>query len=132
MLKVKAIPGEPSRFRVEGNSFRCSECPARFLKRENSMMREGMACPKCHKGFIEERYHLVDIASYNTNGACSCEWFHYELAPKVKKMSKGQRLTNPLRCAHISIARSFCLDVLLELHNWEQRGSRPVEEEHEI
>ena len=132
MLKVAHIEGEPTRFRVEGNSFRCSVCPARFLKRENSMMAVGMECPKCHKGKIEERWHLVDIASLDTNGFCDCEWFQYSVLTKVKKMSREQRIAHPLTCAHIPIARAFALDVALNLHLWEQRKGKPVDEEDEI
>lgn len=135
VLKVKHIPGEPTRFYCEGNSFRCSrrpECNARFLKRENAFMEEGHKCPKCGIGFIEENWHLIDISSYDLNGACSCEWFSFELAPKVKAMTKEYRLLHPKRCAHIEICRSFALDVLLKLHNWEQRGKRKLNPEDEI
>ena len=132
MLRVKHIPGENVRVYVEGNSFRCTECPARFLKREHSMMKEGMECPKCHKGKIDERWHIVDVSSYDLNGACSCEFFSFDIAPKVKKMSRAQRLTYPKRCSHIEIARSFVLDVTLSLHVWEQHKGKPIDPENEI
>lgn len=135
MLKVKHCENEPTRFWVEGNSWRCSNrpnCKARFLKREHSMMREGMTCPKCHKGKIEENWHLCDLASYDGAGKCSCEWHSFSVAPKLEKMSKEQRILRPMFCGHLQVARTFCLDVLLRLHIWEQRGRRPINPENEI
>jgi DNA-directed RNA polymerase subunit RPC12/RpoP len=116
MMHAKAIPGEPTRFHVSSNRYGCTECEARFLIIDNPFMAEGMACPKCGKGRVELRYCLVDIAALTMNGQCSCEWFSYSIQPKVKLMSKERRLSNPVRCAHISYARSFCLNILLKLH----------------
>lgn len=127
MMHAKVIPGEPTRFYVSSNRYGCTECNARFLISENSFMGEGMACPKCGRGKVELRYHLCDIAAYDLAGMCSCEWHQFSVKPKLDKMSKERRLSNPIRCAHLEYARNFALDVLLKLHIME-RGEQKVDE----
>ena len=128
LMHAKVRAGEPTRFDVSSNRFGCSECDARFLKIENSFMEEGMRCPKCEKGKIEERYHLCDLASYFPAGACSCEWFAFSIAPKLKAMTPARRLLNPPRCVHLEYARTFALDVLLKLHQLEENGGKVPDE----
>ena len=131
LMHAKVRVGESTRFDVSSNRWGCTNCESRFLKLENPFMGEGMKCPDCKVGDIEERYHLVDLASHDLNGACSCEWFAFSIAPKVRLMQKGERLFRPKRCAHIDYARSFALNVLLKLHILEEHGGKPINPEHE-
>jgi ssDNA-binding Zn-finger/Zn-ribbon topoisomerase 1 len=91
-------------------------------------MAEGMKCPDCGRGKIELRWHLVDIGSYDGAGMCSCEWWAFSVKKKLDNMTKERRLIKPIRCGHIDVARTFCLDMLLRLHIWEQNGGKKVDE----
>ena len=132
LMHARIVPGEPTRFEVSSNRWGCTACEDRWLKIENPFMSEGQKCPSCGKGKIEERFHLVDLASLDLAGCCSCEWHHYTIQPRLRNMTKEQRILKPQRCAHIEYARSFALNVLLKLHILEERGNRPVNPEHEI
>ena len=132
LMHAKVRIGEPTRFDVSSNRFGCTNCESRFLKIEHPFLDEGCKCPDCGKGLIEERYHLVDLASYDLCGACSCEWHAFSITPKLRATTKEERLFRPKRCAHIEYARSFALNVLLKLHIIEQHKGKPVNPEHEI
>ena len=116
LMHARIVPGEPTRFEVSSNRWGCNLCEARFLKIENSFMDSGMPCPKCKQGVVEERWHLVDISSFDGCGQCDCEWHQCSIAPKLRKMEKSARIFRPIRCQHVSFARTFILDVLLKLH----------------
>jgi hypothetical protein len=128
LMHAKVRIGEPTRFDVSSNRWGCTECESRFLKIEHPFLDEGCKCPDCGKGLIEERYHLVDLASWDLAGQCSCEWHAFSIVPKLKAMTRERRLMNPPRCAHIEYARNFCIDFLLKLNQLEENGGKAPDE----
>lgn len=55
--------------------------------------------------------HLVDLTSYNGNGACGCENFERECQ---KHLEKGAKPADIYRCKHIRLARLWLGKQLLE------------------
>lgn len=139
-LRVQAIPGEPTRFRVESNSLECLRCHKLF-SRQRGNYHVGQQCPHCKasltndvvfnriltseaqvelaKAELDVRFHTVDISTYNRNGWCSCEYFEFSLATKLRGILPNQQAEGRYRCSHIDAARDFALDVALVVHKQE-------------
>jgi len=50
--------------------------------------------------------HLVDLASYDGNGECSCEHFEFRCRPRLEA---GFEPSSKLECRHIKLAKEhFC------------------------
>lgn len=142
MLRVKAIPGEATRYWVESNSLQCVSAACGHLlnrrwrhvpfdatgaKLPPRRHEVGDPCPRCGSA-LDLRFHVVDIASYGYSGQCSCEFFQYSCEPKVARLPKDQQGAGEFRCHHIRAARDFALDVALHAHNaeryWNAKGQR--------
>lgn len=134
MLRVKAIPGEPTRFWVESWTLECPQCSAKFNRRtrhrllaryedvpHSGYLYIGDPCPKCG-GELDCRFHVVDIANYNGVGECGCEYHQMKLGPELRKLSLAQRggSGDKYRCSHVKAARDFALDVALAAHDFER------------
>lgn len=116
MLWVKAIPGEPTGFWVESNSLQCIKC-SRLYNKLQRKLHVGGPCP--HEGCdgtLDLRFHKVDIANWNQNGECSCEYFQIKLAPVLSRLPLPDQGAGLHRCHHIRAAREFALDVSLRAH----------------
>lgn len=57
--------------------------------------------------------HLVDLAAWTGNGACSCEHFEFRLAPLLK--DGAARGTQATRCGHILVARDAFANHMIQL-----------------
>lgn len=122
------IHGEPTRYHVESGSLECQGCQRLFNRRETrfSNLRPGLPCPACGRASVEIRWHLVDIACFQTIGQCSCEHFQFTLQKELTKIAPSllrtltQRTADKLRCAHIIAARSYALTLTVRQHE-EQR-----------
>lgn len=134
-MKVKPIDREPTRFFVEGKTLVCSnanldrQIGCQFIAKSSAKnpLSAGDPCPKCGNldGVLVPRTHLVDIAAYNGNGKCACEFFDFRLRPKVEAMNRAQRQEVRLRCGHIFAARDHALDALLAELNERARRDNP-------
>lgn len=60
-----------------------------------------------------ELVHVVDLAAYTGNGACSCEHFQFRLEPALREglVKRGQAT----RCGHILVAREAFTNHMLQL-----------------
>lgn len=118
MLRVVAIHGEPTRFYVESQSLQCCVHPEDhlFSRHRKPHLAIGGACPKCG-GQLDVRFHLVDIALFNANGQCACEWFAFKLGPAVSRVPLPEQGAGKWRCSHIEAARNFALDLSLKQHD---------------
>ena len=132
MLRVKAIPGEPTRFWVESNTLVCTspECSRTYNRKQRhrlvpnqssptDYLHIGDPCPVCG-ATLDVRFHVVDIASNNCNGQCGCEFFSFTHAPALAKLLPSDRGMGKHRCSHIEAARQFALDVALHGHEYER------------
>jgi hypothetical protein len=129
MLRVKAIPGERTRFWVESGTLICVQCSKTFNRRTRHRLMEGGSetvylhigdpCPKCN-GTLDVRFHVVDISEWNGNGSCGCEYFQISLAPKLSRMPLPEQGGGTMRCAHIRAARDFALDVAIKAHEFDR------------
>ena len=115
MLRVKAIQGEPTRFRVEGNSVQCGNCGRMFNTRLRTELGDGVGCPKCGAA-LRRRWHLCDIAAHDLAGECDCEFYQMTKLKEVRRMTKEERMSFDDRCHHLEAARTFALDVALHAH----------------
>lgn len=127
MLRVKPVPGEATRFWVEGNTIQCvvPECAAQFSRKRRSDLGIGSKCPKCGGGKLDVRFHTVDLSGFAPAGHCSCEHFEFNLQPKLCRMSPQERTQHAasLRCSHIGAARDFAMDLVVAAHEANQ-GTR--------
>lgn len=134
MLRVKAIPGESTRFWVESNTLICSnaQCSKLYTRRERHRLVPGQAypteylhigdsCPKCGQ-MLDVRFHTVDIAANHYAGQCSCEFWSCVIGPKLSRMlpSEQTAAAKKLMDSHIAAARDFALDVALHAHEHER------------
>lgn len=126
MLRVKAIPGEPCRFWCESNSLICvnAQCSALYNRRWRHRPEPGATavylhvgdlCPKCGSQ-LDLRFHVCDISAYNCSGRCGCEFFQFNLEPKVSRLSPAEQGMGQYRCSHIIACRDFALDLALKGH----------------
>lgn len=135
-MRVIPVPGEPTRYRVESNSLECTkrECGKLYTRRNRHLLAPGDRstsaylfvgdpCPKCGSR-LDLRFHLVDIASFNRNGQCDCEYFSCGLGPKVAALLPEHQAEGRHRCAHIAAARDFALDLSLTAHQRRNGGER--------
>jgi hypothetical protein len=129
MLRVKAIPGEPTRFWVESGTLQCTDpqCGKMYNRRTRHRLVPGQAhptdylhigdpCPACGTGTLDVRFHVVDISDYSYNASCSCEFFEFCLRPELTRMLPSEQGAGKHRCSHIIAARDFALDVALHAH----------------
>ena len=84
----------------------------RSAKATRRPRRDGPPC----QGVVEEQWHLVDIAGWDRNGGCGCEYFEMCLEPLLSRMAPNERAAGPHRCRHIHAARDFALDLSLASH----------------
>ena len=49
-----------------------------------------------------DNIHLADLEEFDGFGECSCEFWHFDLGPKLKKGVKPAR-----SCRHLRAARTF-------------------------
>lgn len=106
-MRVRLLPREETRFFVESNSTICPRCSK---IRKADKYAAGDPCPTCGEE-VEERWHIVDIAGYDANGTCSCEFFQFRLEPIIVRLPAGSLERH--RCSHIQASRDFALDVYL-------------------
>ena len=88
------------------------------MRHASAAIKEASIAPA--QGVMRERFHLVDIAEFNSNGICSCEFFECGHGPKLRGMSSVEQAMGKHRCQHIEAARSFALDVALKCHHVER------------
>lgn len=84
--------------------------------------------------------YLVELDSYDANGACCCKHFLCRLEPILKlgippaqavkegmiKLKENRHVDDALRCEHILTARSqFCDDVVRAIHHADKKSSPP-------
>lgn len=158
MLHVKPIQGEQTRFYVEAQTLQCTNCnnqasrtPYRhiyFGHRQKAFLqqigvwgkvkkvldkvkddwKDDGQCRKCGH-VLEPRWHQVDIALWEGNGQCSCEFFAYTLGPLVRKLDKAQRSAGLHRCLHIDAAREFAVDLAIKMHERQRlKGKKEIDE----
>jgi hypothetical protein len=137
-LRVQLVPGHVTVYHVEGESRRCQKC-GHLWKRDKrevggtcgwtglvdgqekpagraaSGRRAQAGNPPC-AGVVDVHWHTVDIAAFNLNGACSCEYFERVLAKDLRRTSSADQGAGLKRCKHIHAARDFDLDVRLRCH----------------
>ena len=144
MLRVKAIPGEPTRFWVESGTLQCTnaQCGKMYNRRTRHRLVPGQAhptdylhigdpCPHCGSD-LDVRFHVVDISEYSYNASCSCEFFEFSMSPKLTRMLPSERIQGKWRCSHIIAARDFALDVALHAHEHERYvGAKGQREERQ-
>lgn len=142
MLRVKAIPGEPTRFWVESGTLQCTDpqCGKSYNRRTRHRLIPGQAhptdylhigdaCPACGST-LDVRFHVCDLAAFNNNGQCGCEFFSFVHAPALARMLPSEQGAGRCRCSHLEAARSFALDVALKAHEHDRyRGARGQREE---
>lgn len=132
MLRVKAIASEPTRFYCESGTLTCvnPQCGANYNRRTRHQLVAGQRqptdylcigdkCPKCGS-YLDVRFLLVDIADFNGNGICACEWFQHELKKLLNKELPSEQAIGKHRCQHISAVRDFALDLSLKCHELER------------
>lgn len=154
-LRVQKVEGEATRFHVESNSWCCTRCDATYNRKHRPKLQLGQQCPACLRrkdgrlkraatlfggkkwvhdenpdapvGRLDHRWHLVDIAAFNLNGQCSCEYFCYAVGPQLRLLSPAAQGDAKLWCTHIAEARRFALDVALKAHEDARLGLREEE-----
>ena len=75
--------------------------------------------------------HLVELDTYDCNGACACEHFRFALEPFLKK---GVRVSDAddceradsLRCHHIKQARAQLTDDIIKQAVKSNGGTSPI------
>jgi hypothetical protein len=72
--------------------------------------------------------HLVELDMYGGNGACSCEHFHFNLEPFLKK---GATACDALRCHHIKEARQAFTDDVIRQAAKSNGGTSPFKRKPE-
>lgn len=122
MLRVIKEDGSPTRFFVESNCLQCGnhQCVKLFNKYLKQGLHSGMKCPKCG-GMLDHRWHLVDIAEFNGNGFCGCEFFAFRQQPLLTRATPAEQGMGKWRCKHIVAARDFALDVALRAHRYDNK-----------
>lgn len=123
---MKVIKQSDTSFLVEGNSLQCTNPSCRFVVsiKKGKCMVDGDICPRCGKFPVEPRMHLVDICEFDGVGQCGCEYGQMTAAPELRKMSKIERQTMPMRCIHIRRARQFALDEIIATYNEQQKNKQ--------
>lgn len=99
---------------------------------QNRVNVSGDQCPKC-AGVMEMRFHKVDIARFNCNGECGCEYFTTTLQKELRKLSASEQALGLFRCSHIEAARDFAVDVAVAGHEHQRlrvNGNGKQREEH--
>lgn len=75
-----------------------------------------------------ELVHVVDLAAWTGNGACSCEHFEFRLAPLLR--DGAPRRTQATRCGHILVARDAFANHMIQMLSARAReGPQPEEAE---
>jgi len=100
--------------------------------KQNRANTAGDQCPKCG-GVLEMRFHKVDIAGYNCNGECGCEYFAVTLQKQLRQAPKSEWNLGLHRCSHIEAARDFAIDVVVTSHEYHRlrvNGNGKQREEH--
>jgi len=100
--------------------------------KQNRANVSGDQCPKCG-GVLEMRLHKVDIARFNCNGECGCEYFTTTLQKELRKLKPAEQALGLHRCSHIEAARDFAIDVAIAGHEHLRlrvNGNGKQKEEH--
>lgn len=67
-------------------------------------------------GELDERFHVVDLATYHGNGSCGCEYFQCSLEPELRLLPPEMQSEGRYRDQHILAARDRFTDAVLGAH----------------
>ena len=59
-------------------------------------------------------WHLVDLESFDFNGACGCEAFMFRFAPDLERGKRDNEMTGIYQCKHIQRAQLFFARVMVK------------------
>lgn len=110
-LRVLPMQSEPTRFLVEAESLRCTNCGRQYPFKKHPRIMARDECPHC-EARLEFHFYTVDLVEHDMNGQCDCPHFRTRLAVKLRDEPEG----GPYRCKHLLAAREFCLDQMLIAH----------------